>query len=343
MDEPEISRSRRAGGRSARHAKREAPLAEDIRPVRMGMPGGQYRPLTDGDIGEIHAAALDVLESIGLAQATPGCIEACTRRGATLGEDGRLRFPRRLVEETIAGANRDFVLCGRDPAHDIKPHGANVHFGTAGAAVHLVDVEHNEYRDSRLRDIYDAARIADCQDNIHFFQRPMVARDIESTLDLDVNTLYACLAGTAKHVGISITEKANAAPVLELAYRVAGGEAAFRARPFVSCSICFVVPPLKFAEDACDVLQECVAGGMPILLLSAARQAPQRRRPLPARSFRRLPRFWPASCSSMRFLPGIRQYSEPAVCLRSAHRSDVGWLGRTGVADGSLRPDGELL
>ena len=42
-----------------------------------------------------------------------------------------------------------------------------------------------------------------------------------------------------------------------------------RERPFVSCSVCFVVPPMKFATEACGVMERCIRGGMPVLLLSA--------------------------------------------------------------------------
>ena len=65
------------------------------------------------------------------------------------------------------------------------------------------------------------------------------------------------------------TVRENVAPALEMLYAIAGGEENFRARPFVSNSNCFVVPPMKFAEDACGVLEACVDGGIPILLLSA--------------------------------------------------------------------------
>jgi trimethylamine--corrinoid protein Co-methyltransferase len=50
---------------------------------------------------------------------------------------------------------------------------------------------------------------------------------------------------------------------------IAGGEKAWRARPFVSNSNCFVVPPMKFATESCLVMEACIAGGMPVLLLSA--------------------------------------------------------------------------
>ena len=46
-DPIEPRRSRRAGGRSARQALRAAPLAEDLRPVRPGLTGGTYRPLSE--------------------------------------------------------------------------------------------------------------------------------------------------------------------------------------------------------------------------------------------------------------------------------------------------------
>ena len=89
--------------------------------------------------------------------------------------------------------------------------GTRVHYGTAGAAVHLVDVEKREYRESLLQDIYDAARIVEGLDNIHFFQRPMVPRDIPDPLEMDFNTLYACVMGTSKHVGTSFTVRENVA------------------------------------------------------------------------------------------------------------------------------------
>jgi len=261
--------SRRSGGREARRALRSAPLAEDIRPVRPGLSGGTYKPLSRNDLERIHEAVLTVLETIGFANAIPSCIQALTRVGAEYGPDGRIRFPRRLVLDMIRMAARNFTLHGQDPRHDMIVQGTRVHYGTAGAAVHLVDVEKREYRESQLQDIYDAARIVDGLDNIHFFQRPMVPRDIPDPLEMDLNTLYACVMGTSKHVGTSFTVRENVAPALEMLYAIAGGEENFRARPFVSNSNCFVVPPMKFAEDACGVLEACVEGGIPILLLSA--------------------------------------------------------------------------
>jgi len=261
--------SRRSGGREARRALRSAPLAADVRPIRPGLEGGAYAPLARADLERIHEAVLTLLETVGFANAIPSAIEALTRAGASYGEDKRIRFPRRLVLDTIRNAARGFTLHGQHPRHDMVVQGRRVHYGTAGAAVHVVDVEKREYRESLLQDIYDAARLVEGLDNIHFFQRPMVPRDMVDPADLDLNTLYACVMGTSKHVGVSFTVRENVKPALDMLYAIAGGEENFRARPFVSNSNCFVVPPMKFAEDACGVLEACVEGGIPILLLSA--------------------------------------------------------------------------
>ena len=166
-------------------------------------------------------------------------------------------------------AARDITLCGRDPKHDLHLSGEKVHFGTAGAAVHIVDVEKREYRDSTLQDLYDAARIVDCLDNVHFLQRPMVCRDVLDNYELDINTIYACCAGTSKHVGTSFVEPSHMPGCIELIHQIAGGEEAWRARPFISNSNCFVVPPMKFATESCEVMEACIHAGMPVLLLSA--------------------------------------------------------------------------
>ncbi|PDT84844.1 methyltransferase [Sinorhizobium sp. BJ1] len=265
----EVAVSRRSGGRAARVALRSAPLAENIRPVRPGLSGGQYRPLTDAGVRRIHEAALDALEQIGLANAPKSGVEIMTGAGAILGDDGRIRFPRALVEDMLAIAARDIILYARDSKQDLELEGTRVYYGTAGAAVHVVDVEKREYRESTAKDLLNAAQLVHHLDNVHFFQRAMVCRDVPDNFLMDINTLYACCAGTTKHVGTSFSDPSHVEGCFDLIHMIAGGEDKWRARPFVSNSNCFVVPPMKFAEESCITMEKCIRGGMPILLLSA--------------------------------------------------------------------------
>jgi trimethylamine--corrinoid protein Co-methyltransferase len=97
---------RRSGGRDARRNARSHALPDAMRPVRPGLSGGQYKPLTDADVLRIHHTALDALEQIGLADAPQSGVEILTGAGAILGDDGRIRFPRALVEDMLAKAAR---------------------------------------------------------------------------------------------------------------------------------------------------------------------------------------------------------------------------------------------
>ncbi len=260
---------RRSGGRQAKIALRKAALAEDLRPVRAGIPGGQYRPLNDTDITAINSTVFKILEEIGFADPTEHCIEVCTAIGAIYGEDGRLRFPRKVVEDAMDKCCRNLVLHGQEPKHDLELSGSKVHFSTAGAAVMIADPTKNEYRESTAQDLYDMARIADKCDNIHMFQRTCVLRDILDNRAMDINTTYNAVMGTTKHVGASWIEAEHLEATLKMLHIIAGGEDKWRERPFVSISCCHVVPPMKFTEEALGCIRVAVEGGMPVLLLSA--------------------------------------------------------------------------
>ena len=64
-----------------------------------------------------------------------------------------MRFPKSLVEDMIGLSSKDLTLFGREEKFDMHLSGKKVFFGTAGAAVHVVDVEKKEYRDSQLNEM----------------------------------------------------------------------------------------------------------------------------------------------------------------------------------------------
>ena len=259
--------SHRRRGRKSRQAEEAA--AAPSRAVWPGVPGGRFKPLTDAEERAVHEGALTLLETLGLSQAIPSMIELVTARGGRLTEGGRLTFPRTLVEEMIAGARRDVVLHGQRPGLELALTGNRIHMSTGGAAPAIVDLETGRYRPSTARDLYDAARLVDTLEHIHHFSRCVVARDAPDNRALDINTAYACLAGTAKPISISVTEPENVAAIAEICHLIAGGEAAFRSRPFLTVMVCHVVPPMRFAEEACATLEAAVRAGFPVQLISA--------------------------------------------------------------------------
>jgi trimethylamine--corrinoid protein Co-methyltransferase len=260
---------RRSGGRAGRIAEKARTVPMTERAVRPGLSGGAYRPLTDGDMQAVYDTALELLEDVGMGTPIPEVVEVVTAAGGRLDEHGRLRYPRRVVEGAIDTAAKEFVWHGFDDDRSIEVGGDRVHFGTAGAAVLMLDHETGEFRESKCRDLYDAARLVDTLEHIHFFVRTVVPREFEESRDVDFNTAYAVLTGTTKPVGTSFFKRQHVYEVVEMFDLAMGGEGEFRKRPIVVANNTFVVPPLRFAAESAECLVAQVETGMPINLLSA--------------------------------------------------------------------------
>ena len=260
---------RRSGGRAGRIAARQAPLEADDRPVRPGLPGGKFKPLSEADMQQVYDTALRLLEDIGMGSPIEEFVEVVTAAGGRVDDAGRLRYPRGIVEAAIATAAKEWVWHGIDDDRSITVGGDRVHFGTAGAAVLMYDHEMATFRPSTAVDVYDCARLVDTLDNIHFFVRTVVARDMEDARLLDLNTAYAAMVGTTKPIGTSWFEREHVYETVDMYDMALGGSGEFRKRPFVAANNTFVVPPLRFAEESARCMVVQVETGMPINLLSA--------------------------------------------------------------------------
>ncbi len=258
------TQSRRGQARRLKHQQRAQGVADKSKPVRPGMLGGAYKPLTENELLKVHHAVLDVLERVGIAEPPSLYVELANKRGCKVGNDGRLRFPRDLVEDIINKARKEFVLYARDPRYDLEIASSRVHFGTGGAAVQILNPATNRYRSPTIVDLYDCARLVDTLDNVHWFTRCCIATDIEDLLAFDMSTAYACVAGTEKHIGTAISLPEHVKPIIELFDTVAGGEGKFKQRPFCKVHTSPIISPLRFGEDAIGVIVEAIKYGMPI-------------------------------------------------------------------------------
>ncbi|MEX0307441.1 MAG: trimethylamine methyltransferase family protein [Ruegeria sp.] len=262
--------SRVRSGRIARRAARKGGAGSGpTTSIWPGIEGGRYRPIPKDGVEAIHQTALHILAEIGIASASPRCIDTVVAAGGTVSEARRLLFPTDMVERVLETAGRGFKLYGQTPEYDLDPSGTRIHLGTSGAAVHIVDSKTGEVRDTTLADLHDMARLAQALPNIHMFQRTVVARDVIDPHAMELNTAYACAAGTRKPIGTSFSSVATMRAAVEMFHMIAGGEDAWRVRPFCCVSTCFIVPPLTFAEEALGIIECAAETGTPLKLVSA--------------------------------------------------------------------------
>lgn len=261
MAKPSATGSRRRG-RQDRRQDRARTVQNAVKP---GESGGHFKPLSDSDIERIHAAALELLSDIGVADAIDDTRERALARGCHVNEAGRLCFPKAFVEDVIATAAQSFTLCGREARHDLEIGGDRVYFSTCGEAVRTLDIGSNDYRPSSLADLHDFARLVDALEHIHMFAQTVIANELSEDVVLhDTNAAYAVMSGTTKHAAIAAMDATSVDAVFEMAHMVAGGEQAFRKRPFFSLGQCPIVSPLKFGAENCEAITKAIAYGAPI-------------------------------------------------------------------------------
>ncbi len=234
-----------------------------------GLEGGWYKPLRDEDVTRIHLASLDVLWRTGVQVTLPECRRKFEEAGAVIdATGGRIRLPRSLVEDAVARAPSEVRLCGRDPEHDMRLGGRRVHMGTGGAAIKIVDLKTGRIRRTTLSDVARIGRLVDALDNIHFYLRACVAWDVPEPL-LDLNTFYAAICNTSKHVTGSCSSVSSARDVVQMAAIICGGLDRLQSRPIISFVTSWLVSPLRFDCGSVEVATELIRLGMPIFISSA--------------------------------------------------------------------------
>jgi trimethylamine--corrinoid protein Co-methyltransferase len=228
------------------------------------MEGGAYKPLSGRDIERIHTTALDVLEKIGIGEPIPEILHYALPKGCTLGDDGRLRFPRALVEDMIAISAGEYVLYSpSDPSRDLEVKGQQVLMSTSGEAVNILDYRTQKYRPTKLTDLYDAARLGDRMEHIHAFGQPFIAAEWSHDLYVhDMNIAYAELAGTCKSFSLGIAVVDHIDPLIRLFDLHLGREGAFLERPFCIFGGCPIVSPLRFGKENAEVMVKVAQLGL---------------------------------------------------------------------------------
>ena len=263
-----MAKSGTRGGRSARLKLRASkPVFDPCPPAQIG---GAYQPLSESDLNQIFETALLLLENLGMGEIPDRLRADLIAAGAFENTERRVCFPRSLVHEAIAQAAKTFVLHGRDEARSIEVGGQKVYFGTGGAAVQTLDLDSSTYRPSTLRDLHDFTRLQDLLPNVSWFTRCCIATDVEDPFDLDVNTAYALIRNTTKPTATAFTFAEHVAPISEMLDIAAGGPGEFAKRPFMKAHISPVISPMRYGEDAVDVVYECLEHNIPMSCITAA-------------------------------------------------------------------------
>jgi len=235
--------------------------------ARPGPVGGQYQPLTESQIEEVHQASLTVLERTGLHVENEEAL-ALYRQGGARVDGNRVCIAPAMVGEALEQVPSRVLLAGRNPDQDVVLEGKRVYAGTGGSPTMVLDPGADTVRSGTLRDLADLARLADALEHCDFIVIPLHPTDVPEG-DVPLNRFYACLANSTKHIMGGVGSVKGARQVIEVGTMIAGSSEVLRERPFVSAITSWMVSPLHLDTSVTDILIEWCQHGLPVALSSA--------------------------------------------------------------------------
>ncbi len=243
-----------------------------IRNARAGMERttGFSLPLfSDDEFEEIHGATLEVLENTGFYVESDEALDAFTKGGAWVNKETKIvKLPQYVVEDAIRTAPSKLFLAGRDPKNDIVLEGSRVGFTTFGEGIKVKDINTGEIKPPTIKDVENAARLADALSQIDVYERAVGAHEVPQEVG-QLHNAEATFNNTSKHVFMGPFDGYQLDKIVEMAAEIAGGKDKLRERPLVTFITC-PVSPLKLVQDTCEVIMGAAKSGMAVNILSMA-------------------------------------------------------------------------
>jgi trimethylamine--corrinoid protein Co-methyltransferase len=197
-------------------------LTTDVRP--------QYRLLTEAQIQALHAATLQVLETVGVRVSNDEAVALLQAAGCPVKEGQVVLFPQAVVEQALATAPKSITLYNRAGNEAMRLTGRNSYYGLGTDLIHTYDLQTGELRPTVLQDVVNAATVADALSGIDFIASFGLPHDVPT------NTMYIeCVRAMLRHSTKPIFTTAGGAEdlavIIEMAEVVAGDAAALREKP----------------------------------------------------------------------------------------------------------------
>ena len=129
--------------------------------------GGNLKILREKECKDIHRAVLTILSDIGISHVSSKTQEVAVNNGIKF-KNGRLYFPKALVEDTISALSRSVILHGQKSENDLQITGNEIYFGTGGATPTILDHKTDKFRETTLKDLYENACLIEHLENVDF-------------------------------------------------------------------------------------------------------------------------------------------------------------------------------
>lgn len=219
--------------------------------------------LTPEQVQRVHEASLEILANVGLEINNPKAADVYKRHGCHISEDGtRLTIPPHVVDEFLKMVPDSFTFKARNPDFDKTiPRDAPLVL-TASSAPNIIDPVTGEERRSNSEDIARIAKLVNKLKGIDIFSISVLADDAPAG-QYSLTRFYTALKHCEKPIRGSGDPGVDAEAILDLAYTIAGSEAAYKEHPFITHHYCPIISPLKMDDNSTELMMYYTEQGLP--------------------------------------------------------------------------------
>lgn len=220
--------------------------------------------LSERDVQLIHAATLEVIETVGVRFPSSRALEILSAHGAQVDMAKKVaRIPAQVVESALTKAPPAYTLAALDPELNLPLDGNHSYLATDGCGVEIIDPFSGELRRSTKQDVADIARVADYMDEIAFHWVALSAQDCPPQ-SRSLHELEAIWNVSRKHVQTeTIVTEPEMLVAIEMAAALAGGKDELRRRPLLSIMQC-TTSPLGQDGGSLDAGLVAAEAGLPV-------------------------------------------------------------------------------
>ncbi len=249
----------RAGGRSARRAKRARPDLTMLPGLENSLP--RCAPMTPEEVERIDTASLDILEEVGVVFRDPIALEDWRRVGADVRGE-RVHLDRGLVRELIATIPSDFSYTARNPANSLRLGGRGTMFVPMTGAPFLRDLD-DIRRTPTLDDLAMFHKLAQMSPALHSSAHHIVEPCDHPISHRHLRITYSSMKHSDKTFMGMTTSPRNAEDVMEMC-AILFGEDFMETHP-VTTGNCNGNSPLVWDETMLGAMRAFCRRNQPVL------------------------------------------------------------------------------
>ncbi len=224
------------------------------------IPG--YRILNESQIKRIHCATLELLETVGVKVMDMEAREMLAHAGCRIKKDNIVQIPNRLVEECIQSAPSRITIYNRLGEEAMRLEGQRTHYGSGTDLIHTYDLDTGELRQSQLKDVANAARVADALEDIDFIGSYALPSDSPSNMGY-VDSFKTELENSVKPIFYTAAGAEDIAVINSMAAAAVGGADILREKP-IHIHYSEPLTPLMHSAGAIKKLFFCADNLVPV-------------------------------------------------------------------------------